>query len=245
MPKATGSARPFAVFDIDGTLLRWQLYHAVAGQLVKNGAISEKEFAHVKQILLNWKRRESETSYADYELELIKTYELSLEKITFRDYILAAEQAFDEYKDQTYIYTRDLVKNLKDQGYLLFALSASQVEIVAMLANYYGFDDWGGTKYSFEYGQYSGKKHILKGTEKAKLLQKLIKKYDATTKGSIAVGDSEGDVAMLELAEKPIAFNPTKDLYQTAKQKGWKIVVESKSTAYELEPSKNKVYKLV
>ncbi len=28
-------SQPFAVFDIDGTIIRWQLYHALADELAK------------------------------------------------------------------------------------------------------------------------------------------------------------------------------------------------------------------
>ena len=34
--------RPFAVFDIDGTLIRWQLYHSIADTLARLGHIEPK-----------------------------------------------------------------------------------------------------------------------------------------------------------------------------------------------------------
>ena len=59
----------------------------------------------------------------------------------------AVRSVFDEYKEQTYTYTRDLIRSLQKQNYLLFAISASQEEVVEMLADYYGFDAWAGSKY--------------------------------------------------------------------------------------------------
>ena len=34
----------FAVFDIDGTLIRWQLYHAIADELAKSGHIDAETY---------------------------------------------------------------------------------------------------------------------------------------------------------------------------------------------------------
>ena len=40
MTKDSTQSRPFAVFDIDGTLIRWQLYHAVADDMAKQNIIN-------------------------------------------------------------------------------------------------------------------------------------------------------------------------------------------------------------
>lgn len=42
---------------------------------------------------------------------------------------------------------------------------------------------------------------------------------------------------MLSIVERPIAFNPDKDLFNAAKHNGWKIVVERKNMIYKLEPN--------
>jgi phosphoserine phosphatase len=40
--------KKFAAFDIDGTLIRWQLYHAIADNLVKLGFIAPVKFQEIK-----------------------------------------------------------------------------------------------------------------------------------------------------------------------------------------------------
>ena len=62
--------------------------------------------------------------------------------------------------------------------------------------------------------------------------------------GSIAIGNGASDISMLELVETPIAFNPEKKLFDYAKDRGWKIVVERKNVIYELETRSGK-YQLV
>ncbi len=226
--------RPFGVFDIDGTLIRWQLYHATADALVRMGHFDKSLFDEVKQARSLWKKRAALQSFSDYEEKLVKTYASVLSNITVQQFEEAVDVVFEEYKDQVYRYTRELIKELKAKNYLLFAISGSQTEIVSKIADYYGFDDCIGSDFERKANKFSGKvvSHRL---SKHVILDSLVKKHNATYKGSYAVGDSESDISMLEAAENPIAFNPTKGLFEAAKEKGWKIAVERKNVVYELE----------
>jgi HAD superfamily hydrolase (TIGR01490 family) len=228
-------AKKFAVFDIDGTLIRWQLYHAVVDKLAKAGHIDAAAFAAVREARMTWKMRSGETSYNDYEHALVQTYESAITHISVPELMTAVTNVFDEYKNQTYTYTRNLVRSLKEQGYLLFAISASQVEIIELLANYYGFDDFGGTIYEKVTGHFTGERQTLRRERKPEYLKQLIEKHGATFTGSIGVGDSDSDIPMLEIVEHSIAFNPNKLLFEHAQTKGWKVVIERKNMVYELE----------
>src|SRR5579871_1182175 len=137
--------RRFAVFDIDGTLIRWQLYHAIADALARTGDIDAKTYAQIRDARMIWKSRAYPESFKDYQSKLVKVYEKALRKLSFEQFDAAAQTVFDEYKDQVYAYTRDLIQGLKAKNYLLFAISGSQVEVVTKIAYYYGFDDCVGT----------------------------------------------------------------------------------------------------
>jgi HAD superfamily hydrolase (TIGR01490 family) len=228
-------ARSFAVFDIDGTIIRWQLYHAIADELAKEGHLDQEQYENVKAARLTWKQRAHETSWHDYEKALINFYEVAVKDVSVDILKQACGTVLDRYKDQVYTYTRDLIRELKNRDYLLFAISASQDMIVQLLAMYYGFDDSGGSTYEIKDGKFTGHSEILKSERKPEFLKQLVEKHGASWQGSIAVGDSEGDIPMLSAVEQPIAFNPTKELFEHAKTSGWKIVVERKSMIYELE----------
>jgi HAD superfamily hydrolase (TIGR01490 family) len=236
-------ARSFAVFDIDGTIIRWQLYHAIADELAKAGHLDPAEYEKVRAARLTWKQRAHETSYHDYELALIRLFEAAVVDISVDTLKQACGTVLDRYKDQVYTYTRDLIKELKSKDYLLFAISASQDMIVQLLAMYYGFDDSGGSVYELKDGKFTGHSKILKSERKPEFLKMLVKKHGASWKDRIAVGDSEGDIPMLSAVEKPVAFNPTKELFEHAAANGWKVVVERKNMIYEMEPQ-NGIYLL-
>lgn len=226
--------RPFAVFDIDGTLIRWQLYHAVAETLAKLGHIDPQTHAAIREARMLWKKRTDENSFKQYEEVLVRSYDQLITQLSVDLFMQAAHKVFDEYKDQAYTYTRQLILDLKQQGYILFAISGSQTEIVALIAGHYGFDDFVGSTYTHKNGFYTGNK-IVAAHSKHKILEELVKKHGVIREGSVAVGDSASDSSMLETADQPIAFNPDKSLYQTALKNGWKIVVERKNVVYELE----------
>ncbi len=235
--------KQFAVFDIDGTLIRWQLYHAIVDKLAKEGALGDSARDRLHEARMVWKRREGPDSFKEYERILIEVYESAIPGLSAVTFDEMVQKVISEYKEQTYTYTRDLVKSLKSKGFFLLAISGSHEELVEQLAKYYHFDDWAGTRYERTGTGFSGRKFVA-SLDKKNALEKLVSAHGLTYKGSIAIGDSLSDAPMLELAEYPIAFNPDKALFQTAKTNRWKIVLERKNMVYELE-EKNGNYILV
>ncbi len=227
------TGRRFAVFDIDGTLVRWQLYHAVADALAKQGLIDSKTYRVILNARMQWKQRSHKEAFKDYERQLVKVYEQLLKSLSIEQFNSATNSVFEEYKDQVYTYTRNLISQLKQNGYLLFAISGSQTEIVEKIAKYYDFDDYVGSNYERQGSGFSGQK-ITHLSDKHKVLEDLLSKHQVTWAKSIAVGDSASDISMLEMVEEPIAFNPEKKLFDQARQKGWKVVIERKNMVYEL-----------
>ncbi|MDB5160935.1 MAG: HAD-superfamily subfamily hydrolase [Candidatus Saccharibacteria bacterium] len=226
--------RQFAVFDIDGTLVRWQLYHAIADSLARLGHMDPELHQAIKSSRRAWKQRVEGRTFRDYEIEVINIYEKVIADLSAKDVDEAIDDVFEEYKDQVYTYTRELIKDLKAKEYLLFAISGSQSEVVAKIAGYYGFDDFVGSEYEILDGKFTGNKTVGSHNKDA-TLNKLIKKHEADTRDSIAIGDSGSDIVMLEMVEKPIAFNPDRQLFEHAKGQGWEIIIERKNMIYKLE----------
>jgi len=226
-------SKPFAVFDIDGTIIRWQMFHAVIDKLAKQGTISPKTYQKIQEARRQWRVRTHEESFMEYELTLVGYFKDTLKGLSVAAHNQAAQEVFEEYKDQVYRYTRGLIKELKAKGYVLLAISGSPAEAVTPFAKYYGFDDFVASQYGNNGIVYTGEVVSPVG-KKDQALKQLIQKHGLEVQGSIGVGDSEGDIAMLELVAHPIAFNPSKKLLAHTKQKGWKLVIERKNVVYEL-----------
>lgn len=233
--KTTALRRPFAVFDIDGTLIRWQLFHAVTDALARLGYLDKDTYDQIRQARRVWKMRAHPESFRTYEDVMIQGFEKIIARISVEQFAAAVDKVIQEYKDQIYIYSKQLISELKSRDYILFAVSGSQNELVSRIATYYGFHDYVGTEYIKKAGKFTGEK-IFYAHDKKAVLDRLIQKHGVTTSESVGIGDSSSDIPMLEMVEHPIAFNPEKKLYDIARESGWTIVVERKNTFYKLEP---------
>jgi HAD superfamily hydrolase (TIGR01490 family) len=225
--------KPFAVFDIDGTLIRWQLYHAVVDRLAKLGHLGIDAHEQIHNQRMVWKRRESPNAFEDYEQFLVKIYEKALGNLKPSVFDRIAKEVANEYKDQVYTFTRGLIQELKDKGYWLIAISGSHHELVGIVAQQYGFDDWLGSTYHRAAGHFIGSKYVASHDKKS-VLRQIIDKHNLSVGDSYAVGDSASDIAMMEIVENPIAFNPTRQLFDHARNQKWPIVVERKNVIYKL-----------
>ncbi len=230
--------RRFAVFDIDGTLIRWQLFHAIVNRLGQEGYFAPEHHQSIKASRMHWKNREVSEGFADYEKTLVHTYLEVLPQIPPEEHARIINDIVEEYKDQTFTYTRDLVKDLKAKDYLLFAVSGSHITAVDRVAKHHGFDDSIGFELEVLNGAFTGNS-TTPIHNKAAALRQLVDKHNATYEGSYAVGDSGSDIAMLELVEHPIVFNPDKRMIDSVTGRGWPIVIERKNVAYELTPNES------
>lgn len=228
------ASRPFAVFDIDGTLIRWQLYHAVVDKLAKKGLLGTSAQRTLQDARMVWKRREHSEAFRAYELELITVYEEALPSLSAEDFDTCVDEVAEEYKTQVYTYTRDLATKLKKHGYVLIAISGSHQELVEHIAKQYGFDIWVGTQYHRDNGRFTGEK-VIGSHDKKTTLERVVKEHNLSLANSYAVGDSQSDAVMLELVDNPIAFNPDQALLKIAQTNGWPIVIERKNVVYKLE----------
>ena len=127
------------------------------------------------------------------------------------------------------------IVTIKAKKYYLLAVSHSPMEIVQNFARGLGFDKVYGRIYEVGRGRkFTGARpydHLI--DDKGKILSRACEKAGLTLRESVGVGDTESDVAFLKMVERPICFNPNKRLYEYAKRRGWRVVVERKDVVYE------------
>lgn len=226
--------RKFAVFDIDGTIFRSGLYREVSFELINMGVLPKKIVEEATAKLADWQHRVHENAFEEFEIVLTTYLDKELTHLKITDYEEAVRRVFTTKSDNVYVYTRELVKRLKNEGYFLIAISGSQVELVEPFAQKYGFDTWIGQEWE-RGGEYFTGNITKTHSGKDKILERIIREHGLDLEDSWAVGDSNGDVGMLSMVKNPVAFCPTHELFERAKAEGWKIVVERKNVIYELE----------
>lgn len=237
--------KKFAVFDIDGTLFRWQLFSEVVFELMQDGYIPKEVKAEVEAKMSEWRNRKTAHSFHDYEIAIVQAFIPYVTKVPVTAIETAADKILARVGNQVYMYTRNLITELKAQGYTLVAISGSQDEIVQRFAKLWQFDIALGQANDQKDGQYTGT--IPGGTllvlRKGEALKEIVATHGLSWEGSVGVGDTLSDAEMLRLVERPIAFNPNEQLFALAKEHSWPVVIERKNMIYELE-AKNGTYLL-
>ncbi len=234
--------RPFAVFDIDGTIFRSSLFLEMTYRAIDTGIIPDLFNNDVKEFRNAWLKRKDSEAYEKYITEAVTAFRKHIVGVKVNDLQKIAKQTVGEFHEHSYIYTRDLLKNLKAKGYYLIAITGSPSEIANEFIKKYDFDYLKSTEMIHKDGRYLGLDKPA-DQNKQQYLRDVIKLKNLCTKNSFAVGDTKNDSQMLEMVENPIAFNPDKKLFKIAKENSWKIVVERKNMIYELE-SQNGKYQL-
>ena len=226
----------FAAFDIDGTLFRSGLHREVCYELTKMGKVPESVGSELTAKHRQWRHRLHGNAFEEFERTVVEYFDALTTQIKVADYDEAVKHVLEKKAENVYVYTRDLLKQLKSEGYFLVAISGSQIELVEPFARKYGFDAWVGQEWERGTEFFTG--NITKThTGKDKIIKKLLDEHNLTLKGSVGVGDSNGDTGMLGLVDHAIAFNPTAELYEKAIKSNWDIVVERKNMIYRLSPN--------
>lgn len=227
--------KPVALFDLDGTLFRWQLFHELVFELKNQGVFDAETAESLESALVKWQGKEFD--WAEYETILIEGMKKHLTGMPVDVFEAAAVAVVDHSGHKIYNYTRRLAVELKEKGYFLLAVTGSYQEIAEPFARRYGFDDCIGALLPREHGVFTAPDsvRVVFGQKEARIREYLEGK-DLTLEGSVAVGDSGGDISMLELATTPIAFNPSEELLEIAMERGWQVVIERKNIAYSLRP---------
>jgi HAD superfamily hydrolase (TIGR01490 family) len=223
----------FAVFDIDGTIFRSSLLIELLRALIREG-LFPKHVEHVyTEEFQRWLARRGQ--YNDYIDKVVQAYIENIAGISLPQVLKVSERLMIFYKQRVYRYTRDLVSELQKTHFLL-AISHSPYHVVEPFCREWGFQKVYAQIYEIDdQERFTGKveyEDLI--ANKGKILHRALEIENLTLEGSIGVGDTESDISMLEMVERPIAFNPNQKLYDVAQEKGWEIVVERKDVIYKL-----------
>lgn len=227
-------SKPVAFFDIDGTVFRSSLLIELVEQLIADGIFNPNVRDEYFQEFTAWRDREG--SYEDYITAVIRTYIKHIKGVFYGDLADIGRQVVARQSKHVYRYTRDLIAELKQKDYFVVAISQSPKTVLDDFCAQYGFDKVYGRIYE------TGPQDLFTGEvtdvhlieNKANIISRVKEKEGITMKGSVGVGDTEGDISLLEAVDRPICFNPNQRLYDQAKRMGWEVVVERKDVIYKL-----------
>ena len=228
-------AKRVAFLDIDGTVFRSSLLIELSERLVEREIFPADTRSLYQAEYTAWRNREG--TYHDYIGAVIKAYLGHIKGVFYGDLADIGREVVAEQGKHVYQYTRDLIKDLKKQDYYIIAISQSPKTILDEFCEGYGFDKVYGRMYEIgPTDKFTGvviDEHLIEN--KARIVDRVFEHNpELSREGSIGVGDTDGDIPLLESVEQPICFNPNATLYEHAQKMGWTVVVERKDVVYEL-----------
>ncbi len=228
-----------AFFDIDGTIYRNSLLTEHFKKLIRYELIDPKLYADkVKHTYKKWSERTEE--YDKYLLDVVDVYVEALKGVTLEKNEFVSEQVMNLSGNRVYRYTRDKIRWHKSQGHKVIFISGSPDFLVKRMAKKWEADDYFGSLYHIENGEFSGEISPMWGSDhKIHAIEYFVDKYDIDLSKSYAYGDTRGDYSMLKSVGKPVAFNPSRDfLFELKQDKSMyektKIIIERKDVIYKL-----------
>jgi len=223
-----------AFFDIDGTVFRSSLLVELVEELIAAGHFPESARDEFFESYTAWRDREG--SYEDYISAVVDSYFAHIRGVHYGALADVGRMVVAIQGKHTYRYTRQLINELKARNYFLVAISQSPKTILDEFCRSLGFDKVYGRIYEIgPQDRFTGEVaevHLIEN--KANIVRRVFERNELDPLGSIGVGDTEGDISLLEMVSEPICFNPNATLYAHAKRMGWKVVVERKDVIYEL-----------
>lgn len=223
-----------AFFDIDGTVFRSSLLIELVEGCIREGIFSSDARKGYEREFIDWKNREG--SYEEYIYAVIHAFMEHIRGVRYADFADIGRNVVAEQGKYMYRYTRDLIADLLGKDYYLVAISQSPKSVLDEFCARLGFHKVYGRIY--ELGPQDRFTGVVIDEElisnKALIVKRVLDKEGLSQEGSIGVGDTEGDIPLLESVEMPICFNPNMALYTYAGEKKWPVVVERKDVVYTL-----------
>ncbi len=223
-----------AFFDIDGTVFRSSLLIELVEAFIDDGVFPITARERYAREFEAWQHREG--TYEEYIDAVVRTFVEHIRGVHYSVLAEVGKEVVGRVGKKTYRYTRDLIEDLKGQGYYVVAISQSPKTVLDEFCASYGFDKVYGRIYEI------GPRDCFTGVvtdedfirDKSLVVERVIERQSLTREDSIGVGDTEGDIPLLASVEMPICFNPNMKLYTYAKEKKWPVIVERKDVVYTI-----------
>lgn len=222
-----------AIFDIDGTIFRKNLHFELIDELSWMKVFPRQVRKKLVELYTDW--LEHKGTYEEFRKALVALYAEYIKGCKKSDVLEASEVVANFYKDQTYIYANQLIRELKEKKYHIVAISGSPLEVVEEYnRDKLHFDKVFGSVYEIDRDNiYTGKVIFEPVKDKGQLVRQYVSENNLSLKDSYGVGDTESDASFLRLVDNPIAFNPNQNLKEIAHKEKWEIIVEKKDVIYK------------
>lgn len=224
--RAAGPADPTAAafFDVDNTMMAGaSIYHFARG-LAARKLFTWRDFA-----AFGWQEVKFRVAGKENHNDIHAARDAALAFVAGKpvDEIVAyCEEIYDEVMaERIWDGTYALARLHMDAGQRVWLVTATPVELAALVARRLGLTGALGTVPEVRDGVYTGRLigEILHGPVKAEAVRALAEREGLDLARCTAYSDSINDLPMLSLVGKAVAVNPDSALRAEARRRGWEI----------------------
>ncbi|MDD2326660.1 MAG: HAD-IB family phosphatase [Alphaproteobacteria bacterium] len=220
------------VFDLDGTRLRWQMFHMWIKEMVAQGLLPQVVCTMAEKELEGYHNREA--PFNDWVSQQVRAYsgDNRMEGIRVEDVKFVARKVVREMGKRVHVFPQCLSEAAKACGIRRAIISGTPIEVVEAFALADDISIYLGSELEKRgldgMQRYTGRIEKEWVLDKCEAIHFLAEENGFVLKHSVAIGDSSSDALMLREVEYPICFNPDQRLRNKAIEYGWPIVVERK-----------------
>lgn len=221
--------KSLAIFDVDGTQFKSACVEKVIDEAIRQKVFDKELFVEAMARRRLWQANNNEGVYQSYLHHLVGGFVTSIAGVEVGRFRAITAQMVADHQVRLFGYTRKLAQLLGKTHHLI-AISGSPLPVVEPFLDGLGFDQIFGSTFEVEDGRFTGE---------AKSIHKETVLDEVTSDGhhiSVGIGDTVGDLPVLNRAECSIAFNPSATLRNRAIAEGWFIVTEQKDAVTQLLP---------
>ena len=224
VPPAPPDLTAAAFFDVDNTMMMGASIFYFARGLAARKFFTSSDLAgfvwqQVKFRLGGRENKEDIKSHRERALSFVAGR--TVEELT-----AISEEIYDELMaDKIWSGTRALAQMHMDAGQRVWLVTATPIELAAIISRRLGLTGALGTVAESKDGVYTGRLvgDMLHGRAKAHAVRALASREGLNLKRCTAYSDSQNDVPMLSVVGTAVAVNPDSGLRDVARARGWEI----------------------
>lgn len=207
-----------AVLDVDGTLIAGTLAGPLPAMLAEAGLVPQDRLARLRRTQTALDAQDPQAAARMHEL-----FAAMLTDVPCRAVSAVVADLWQRQRERLFDFTRPLVTALKEAGYVPLLISGGPQEMVAHLAGELGVALFRGTQCEAADGLFTGRVASTVTDGKDAVAQNLVGEARIDWPGSLAMGNSLGDLSSLSRVGRPVAFEPTPALRLLARHRSWTV----------------------
>jgi HAD superfamily hydrolase (TIGR01490 family) len=211
-----------SICDIDNTLSEGFLVCRFAEHLFKKNIFDKNAFEEIQDALKRY--TEGKIEYNKVADIILIAYARGLKGEDVKT-VRAIGKEFIKTNARLFSFSNELVSMLGKRG-KVFAITGSPREVADYLTDVLPFTKVFATEIGIESEKFTGEliTNLAVYNTKKKVLNDYLNDENLDLVNSVGIGDSVGDLAILEMVEKPMVINAKKEMLKTAKERGYEIV---------------------